>query len=175
MEAPHMSFSFLCSGYSWFQTLREKRLTIGPRGWWGAEAPNDYDKYTIYREKNMYVYKKTVQYNRITTKQTLLIKMIGNSREHNGAAEETLSTLYKYIWQKINQTRRDSIWLGTLVKISVQIVVWLQSIQKQTHWAPHRVSSSKMGLPLGLYTLPFNFVSCYCVICIWAFMGCRVI
>lgn len=61
MEAPHMSFSFLCSGYSWLQTLREKRswqLDLGD--WWGAEAPNDYDKYTIYKEKNMYVYKKIV-------------------------------------------------------------------------------------------------------------------
>lgn len=77
----------------------------------------------------MYVYEKIVQYNCITAEQTLLIKMIWNISEHNAALEETLSILYKYIWQKISHTK-DSIRLGRLLKISVQTIVWLKSIQK---------------------------------------------
>lgn len=41
----------------------------------------------------MHVYKKIVQYNCITTKQTLLIKMVWNIREHNTALEETVDSI----------------------------------------------------------------------------------
>lgn len=57
----------------------------------------------------MYVYKNIVQYNCMTTKQTLLIKMIWNVSEHKTLLEKKLSILYKYIWQKINHTRKDFI------------------------------------------------------------------
>lgn len=57
----------------------------------------------------MYVYKNIVQYNCMTTKQTLLIKIIWNISEHKTLLEKKWSILYKYIWQKINHTRKDFI------------------------------------------------------------------
>lgn len=114
------------------------------------------------RKKYMYAYKRIVQCNCITTKQTLLIKMIWNISEDNIALEETLSILYKYIWQKINHTRRDSIWLGRLLKIRVQTIVWVKSIQKWTHWAPQTVPSSEVDDHLP--STPF-FLFCVLLLC----------
>lgn len=154
-------------------SVRKTRLTTGRRGGELAEAPNDYDKRTLPRKKYTYVYKKIVQYNCITTKQTLLIKVISNISEHSTALEETPSILYKYIWQKINHTK-DSIQLGRLLKISVRTIVWLKSVQKQTHRDPHRAPSSEVHYHLAS-ALPFYFVTCYCIICIWGFMVCIVL
>lgn len=67
----------------------------------------------------------------------------------------------------INHTK-DSIRLGRLLKISVQTIVWLKSIPKQTHPAPQRVPSSEVDYHLA--STSFYFVSCYCVICIWGFI-----
>lgn len=47
-----ISFSYFCLEYSWLQILREKlgrQLNIWD--WWIAKAPNNYDKYTIYKGK----------------------------------------------------------------------------------------------------------------------------